>query len=105
MDRADVTELLEDPSLPEDVVASAYRDLARTQRFLGNTRAVLRLLRRDRLDLFLMHEATPDELRDEGLLAFLQGSVASGRIGAFGVGGDHGAAGAPSALPPPACPT
>jgi 2-polyprenyl-3-methyl-5-hydroxy-6-metoxy-1,4-benzoquinol methylase len=48
MDRADVTELLEDPSLPEDVVASVYRDLARTQRFLGNTRAVLRLLRRDR---------------------------------------------------------
>ena len=47
----------------------------------------LRLLRRDRLDLFLMHEATPDELQDEGLLAFLQGSVASGLIGAFGVGG------------------
>jgi 2-polyprenyl-3-methyl-5-hydroxy-6-metoxy-1,4-benzoquinol methylase len=51
MDRADVTELLEDPSLPEDVVASAYRDLARTQRFLGNTRAVLRLLRRDRASI------------------------------------------------------
>ena len=40
MNRVDAAELLEDPSLPEDVVASAYRDLARTQRFLGNTAAV-----------------------------------------------------------------
>ena len=48
MDRADLTELLEDPSLPDDVVADAYRDLARTQRFLGNTRAVLRRLKKDR---------------------------------------------------------
>jgi len=47
----------------------------------------LRLLRRDRLDLFLMHEATPDELQDPGLLAFLEGAVARGVIGAFGVGG------------------
>jgi 2-polyprenyl-3-methyl-5-hydroxy-6-metoxy-1,4-benzoquinol methylase len=45
MHRADVTELLEDPSLPEDVVASAYRELARTQRFLGNTSAIFRRLR------------------------------------------------------------
>jgi 2-polyprenyl-3-methyl-5-hydroxy-6-metoxy-1,4-benzoquinol methylase len=48
MDRANVTELLEDPSLPEDVVANAYRDLARTQRFLGNIRAVFRELRKNR---------------------------------------------------------
>ena len=47
MDRANVTELLEDPSLPEEVVATAYRDLARTQRFLGNEAAVLRRLKRD----------------------------------------------------------
>jgi 2-polyprenyl-3-methyl-5-hydroxy-6-metoxy-1,4-benzoquinol methylase len=43
--RIDSTELLEDPALPQDVVAQAYRDLARTQRFLGNTRAVFRRLR------------------------------------------------------------
>src|SRR5580698_555441 len=48
MRRTDVTELLEDPSLPADVVATAYRDLARTQRFLGNTSAVLRRLRKNR---------------------------------------------------------
>jgi 2-polyprenyl-3-methyl-5-hydroxy-6-metoxy-1,4-benzoquinol methylase len=45
MDRANVTELLEDPSLPEEVVAKAYLDLARTQRFLGNTGAIFRRLR------------------------------------------------------------
>jgi 2-polyprenyl-3-methyl-5-hydroxy-6-metoxy-1,4-benzoquinol methylase len=48
MQRADVTELLEDPSLPDEVVANAYRDLARTQRLLGNTRAVFRRLRKNR---------------------------------------------------------
>jgi SAM-dependent methyltransferase len=46
MDRQDVTELLEDPSLPDDVVARAYRELARTHRWLGNTAAILRQLRR-----------------------------------------------------------
>ncbi len=47
MNRAQVSELLEDPSLPEEVVASAYRDLARTQRFLRNTAAIFRLLKND----------------------------------------------------------
>jgi 2-polyprenyl-3-methyl-5-hydroxy-6-metoxy-1,4-benzoquinol methylase len=46
MDRADVTELLEDPSLPEEVVAKAYQDLARTQRLLGNSAAVFHRLRK-----------------------------------------------------------
>lgn len=40
-----MAELLEDPSLPEDVVATVYRDLARTQRLLGNTGAIFHLLR------------------------------------------------------------
>jgi 2-polyprenyl-3-methyl-5-hydroxy-6-metoxy-1,4-benzoquinol methylase len=47
-DRADVAELLEDPSLPADVVATAYRDLARTQRFLRNNAAIFRQLRKHR---------------------------------------------------------
>ena len=46
MDRVDSVELLEDPSLPEEVVAQAYRDLARTQRLLGNSAAVFRQLRK-----------------------------------------------------------
>jgi 2-polyprenyl-3-methyl-5-hydroxy-6-metoxy-1,4-benzoquinol methylase len=44
MDRVHSTELLEDPSLPADVVASAYRDLARTQWLLRNTAAIFRRL-------------------------------------------------------------
>jgi SAM-dependent methyltransferase len=46
MERVDTAELLEDHSLPDDVVASAYRDLARTQRLLGNTAAIFRQLRK-----------------------------------------------------------
>lgn len=44
MERVQATELLEDPSLPEDVVASVYRDLARTQIFLRNNAAIFRRL-------------------------------------------------------------
>jgi SAM-dependent methyltransferase len=39
-------ELLEDPSLPDELVAEAYDDLARVQRLLGNTAAVLKQLRK-----------------------------------------------------------
>jgi SAM-dependent methyltransferase len=71
MDRADVTELLEDPSLPEEVVAKAYRDLARTQRFLGNSAAVFRQLRkspapiRSVLDIGCGQGALLEEIRDQ----------------------------------------
>jgi SAM-dependent methyltransferase len=41
------SELLDDPSVPEDVLARAYRELQRTHWWLGNTAAVLRLLRHD----------------------------------------------------------
>jgi 2-polyprenyl-3-methyl-5-hydroxy-6-metoxy-1,4-benzoquinol methylase len=44
MVRVTATELLEDPSLPPDVVAKAYRDLARTQSLLRNTAAIFRRL-------------------------------------------------------------
>ena len=43
-ERVNVVELLEDPSLPEHVVAKAYRDLARTQCLLRNTAAIFRRL-------------------------------------------------------------
>ena len=45
MERVDTTELLEDPALPGEVVAQAYRDLARTQALLGNTSAIMWRLR------------------------------------------------------------
>ena len=44
MVRVTATELLEDPSLPPDVVAKAYRDLARTQSLLRNTAAIFHRL-------------------------------------------------------------
>src|ERR1700730_15579304 len=47
MQRSDATELLEDPSLPDDVVARAYRDLARTHRWLGIDAAILKRLKKD----------------------------------------------------------
>lgn len=47
-----------------------------------------RNLRRERVDVFLMHEATPQDLCHDALLAFLQRQVADGTIGAFGVGGE-----------------
>jgi 2-polyprenyl-3-methyl-5-hydroxy-6-metoxy-1,4-benzoquinol methylase len=46
MDRVQATELLDDPSLSGEVVARAYRALARTHRWLGNTGAILRALSR-----------------------------------------------------------
>jgi 2-polyprenyl-3-methyl-5-hydroxy-6-metoxy-1,4-benzoquinol methylase len=54
MNRANVPELLEDPTLPADVVAAAYRNLASTQRFLGNTRAIFRQLRKHRDPIHLI---------------------------------------------------
>lgn len=70
-DRVNVTELLEDPSLPEDVVAQAYRDLARAQRLLGNNAAIFRRLRRipgplrTVLDLGCGQGALLEQIRDE----------------------------------------
>ena len=46
----------------------------------------LQALRVDRVDLWLLHEATADHLGYEGLLPLLQECVDSGKIGAFGVG-------------------
>jgi SAM-dependent methyltransferase len=64
---ADVTELLEDPSLPDQLVADAYRDLARSHHWLGNTAAVLHRLREDPagsvLDLGCGHGALLLEIR------------------------------------------
>ncbi len=48
MHRVDEPELLEDLTLDEDVVAKAYRDLARTQCLLGNSAAIISRLRRSR---------------------------------------------------------
>ena len=53
----------------------------------------LRELRTDHIDVWLLHEVTADDLRDdaaeEGLLRMLQDSVAAGTIGTFGVGSER----------------
>ena len=46
-------------------------------------------LRTDRIDVWLLHDVEASELTDEGLLRFLEDSVAQGKLGAFGVGTDR----------------
>ena len=69
MERLDRIELLENPSLPGEVVAQAYRDLARTQKLLGNTSAIMRRLRgrniRKVLDIGCGQGALLEQIRRE----------------------------------------
>lgn len=44
----------------------------------------------ERVDLWLLHEATADDLTDGGLLKFLEDEVRRGRIGTFGIGSNSG---------------
>ena len=46
-------------------------------------------LRTDHIDVWLLHEVTADDLRDDGLLRLLEDSVVSGKIGSFGVGSER----------------
>ena len=48
----------------------------------------LRELRTDRIDLFLLHEATLKDSRTDGLLEFLENAKSAGKIRAFGLGSD-----------------
>jgi choline dehydrogenase-like flavoprotein/aryl-alcohol dehydrogenase-like predicted oxidoreductase len=50
----------------------------------------LRLLRRDYVDVFLLHEPTVHDLVHEDLLSFLESAQQTGKIGAFGIGGEFG---------------
>jgi SAM-dependent methyltransferase len=45
------SEILDNPGVPEDVRVRAYLELQSTHRWLGNTSAILRLLRRDPLPI------------------------------------------------------
>ncbi len=50
-DRSAEREILDGPGIPEDVAARAYDELQRTHDWLGNTAAILRLLRRDPIEV------------------------------------------------------
>jgi D-threo-aldose 1-dehydrogenase len=43
-------------------------------------------LRTDRIDVWLLHEVTADDLQDDALLNFLEEQVKKGTIGTFGIG-------------------
>jgi SAM-dependent methyltransferase len=47
MRRAQEVEILDDPTLPDDMVERAYRDIAAIHRWLGDTRLITRAIRRD----------------------------------------------------------
>ncbi len=49
----------------------------------------LRELRTERIDVWLLHEVTADDLRDEKLLQLLENCVAAGTIGMFGAGSER----------------
>lgn len=49
----------------------------------------LRELNTERLDVWLLHEATVEDLTDERLLPLLEDAVAAGKIGTFGVGSER----------------
>jgi len=67
-----------------NVSSKAVFDAAEAKLSLTRSLGELRL---DNVDIFLMHEPAAVDLSDE-LLAFLNNSVAAGRIGCFGIGGD-----------------
>jgi aryl-alcohol dehydrogenase-like predicted oxidoreductase len=46
-------------------------------------------LKTDHIDVWLLHEVTAADLREEALLRLLEDSVASGKIGTFGVGSER----------------
>lgn len=63
----------------------------------------LRALRRDSIDVWLLHEAEVPDLNDDGLLRFLEDAVAQGKIGTFGVGSESRKLGALLAERPAFC--
>jgi D-threo-aldose 1-dehydrogenase len=82
------------PSMDQRIARTVTEAFTATKAAFSRTQAAnsleqsLRRLRLEKLDLFLMHEPTVDDLGDDRLLSFLEESVTSGRIGAFGIGGD-----------------
>lgn len=87
-----IVKYLRRSSVADKKISSSIADLTRKAKFTGEEANVsleksLKQLRLESVDIFLMHEASADDLTDEGLLRFLEDNIRRGRIGAFGVGG------------------
>ena len=80
------------PSIRKILAARASASLSKNRFDVANAKlsleTSLRELRTDRIDLFLLHEATLADSQTEGLLEFLEGAKASGKILEFGLGSD-----------------
>ena len=62
-------------------------------------------LKTERIDVWLLHEVTAEDLQDDSLLRLLEDSVAAGTIGTFGVGSGGPKIAALVASKPEYCPT
>jgi aryl-alcohol dehydrogenase-like predicted oxidoreductase len=70
------------------VAAPASRAAFTAEEARASLESSLRALRTEFIDVWLLHEAEAADLGDEGLLRFLEDSVAEGKIGSFGVGSE-----------------
>jgi D-threo-aldose 1-dehydrogenase len=70
------------------VAAPAERSKFSAEEARASLENSLRALRTEFVDVWLLHEATAEDLGDEGLLRFLEDAVAQGKIGSFGVGSE-----------------
>lgn len=65
----------------------------------------LKALQVERIDVWLLHEVTAEDLQDDGLLRLLEDQVASGTIGTFGIGSEGTKVGELLRLKPEYCRT
>jgi D-threo-aldose 1-dehydrogenase len=65
----------------------------------------LNALRLERIDVWLLHEVTAEDLRDDSLLQLLEHQVANGTIGTFGIGSEGAKVGELLRLKPEYCRT
>lgn len=95
------------PNLPERILMTAQRRIPQLGRAIAYRRndketfsaakarasleRSLRLLGRDSIDLFLLHEARPADLVHGDLLEFLERQRTAGAIGGYGIGGEFAA--------------
>lgn len=71
------------------VATSAERPRFTAEEARASLERSLHELKVERIDVWLLHEATVEDLIDDGLLRLLENAVAAGKIGTFGVGSER----------------